>query len=85
MKDASGNMDNLTNLLNTVPERFRVYTGDDNLAIPALSIGVYGLISVCAQVVPAEIKAMMDLFREGKLAEAAACHRRQTYHSPAYR
>ena len=76
MKDASGNMDNLTNLLNTVPERFRVYTGDDNLAIPALSIGVYGLISVCAQVVPAEIKAMMDLFREGKLAEAAACHRK---------
>lgn len=76
MKDASGNMDNLTTLLNTVPDRFRVYTGDDNLLVPALSIGVYGLISVCAQVVPNEIKTMMDLFKEGKLAEAAACHRK---------
>lgn len=75
MKDASGNLDNLTTLLNTVPEHFKVYTGDDNLLIPAMSIGVYGLISVCAQVVPGEIKTMMETFREGKLKEAAEMHR----------
>lgn len=75
MKDASGSLDNLTTLLNTVPEHFKVYTGDDNLLIPAMSIGVYGLISVCAQVVPGEIKTMMETFREGKLEEAAEMHR----------
>ena len=75
MKDASGNMDNLTTLLRTVPEHFKVYTGDDNLAVPALSIGVYGLISVCAQVAPAPIKEMMDAFRAGELEKAAKMHR----------
>ena len=75
MKDASGNMDNLTTLLRTVPEHFKVYTGDDNLAVPALSIGVYGLISVCAQVAPAPIKEMMDAFRAGGLEKAAKMHR----------
>lgn len=76
MKDASGDMDNLTKLLRTVPESFRVYTGDDNLVIPALSIGVYGLISVVAQTIPAEICTMMEKFREGKLDEAAEMHRK---------
>lgn len=75
MKDASGNMDNLTTLLRTVPEHFKVYTGDDNLAVPALSIGVYGLISVVAQVAPAPIKEMMDAFRAGELEKAAKMHR----------
>ena len=76
MKDASGDMDNLTTLLRTVPESFRIYTGDDNLAVPALSIGVYGLISVVAQVIPAEIGEMMAEFRAGRIEEAAAMHRK---------
>ncbi len=75
MKDASGNMDQLTQLLRTVPEHFRVYTGDDNLAIPALSIGVYGLISVAAQVAPAPICQMMQAFREKDLSKAAQMHK----------
>ncbi|MCQ2546508.1 MAG: 4-hydroxy-tetrahydrodipicolinate synthase [Clostridia bacterium] len=75
MKDASGDMDNLTTLLRTVPESFRIYTGDDNLAVPALSIGVYGLISVAAQVVPGQLAEMMDTFRAGKIKEAAEMHR----------
>lgn len=75
MKDASGNMDNLTTLLRTVPDHFKVYTGDDNLAVPALSIGVYGLISVVAQVAPGPIKEMMDAFRAGDQEKAARMHR----------
>lgn len=75
MKDASGNMDNLTTLLRTVPDHFKVYTGDDNLAVPALSIGVYGLISVVAQVAPGPIKEMMDAFCAGDQEKAARMHR----------
>lgn len=76
MKDAAGNMDNLTQLLRTVPEQFHVYTGDDNLLIPAMAIGVYGLISVCAQVIPAQLRDMMKAFDEHRTEDAAAMHRK---------
>lgn len=76
MKDAAGNMDNLTQLLRTVPEQFHVYTGDDNLLIPAMAIGVYGLISVCAQVIPVQLRDMMKAFDEHRTEDAAAMHRK---------
>jgi 4-hydroxy-tetrahydrodipicolinate synthase len=76
MKDAAGNMDNLTQLPRTVSEQFHVYTGDDNLLIPAMAIGVYGLISVCAQVIPAQLRDMMKAFDEHRTEDAAAMHRK---------
>ncbi len=74
MKDASGNIDQLTKLLRAVPKDFHVYTGDDNLAIPALSIGVYGLISVAAQVAGKEIKEMLDAYWSKDIEKAAKLH-----------
>lgn len=74
MKEASGNMDVLTQLLRTVPEHFRIYTGDDNLAVPALSIGVYGLISVVAQVAPRKIKDMLEAYWNKETEKAAKLH-----------
>lgn len=75
MKDVSGDIDNLTAILNAVPETFRVYTGNDNPIVPALSIGVYRLISVVAQIIPAKINAMMKVFGNGELKKASAMHR----------
>lgn len=75
IKDASENIDNLTCMINETPESFQVYTGDDNMVLPALSIGAYGLISVVAQVIPDTMGEMMQLFRDGKLTEAAKMHR----------
>lgn len=75
IKDASENIDNLTCMINETPESFQVYTGDDNMVLPALSIGAYGLISVVAQVIPHTMGEMMQLFRDGKLSEAAKMHR----------
>lgn len=75
MKEASGNLDLLTKLLRCVPKHFHVYTGDDNLAVPALSIGVYGLISVAAQVASAEIKEMLDAYWDKDIEKASRMHR----------
>lgn len=75
IKDASENIDNLTCMINETPDSFMVYTGDDNMIIPALSIGAYGLISVVAHVIPDQIGEMIKLFKKGQLSEAAKMHR----------
>jgi len=74
MKEASGDLDQLTKLILGVPDDFHIYTGDDNLALPALSIGVYGLISVAAQVAGREIKEMLDSYWNKDIDKAAELH-----------
>lgn len=74
MKEASGNLDYVTKLLLCVPEHFHVYTGDDNLALAALSTGVYGLISVVAQVAGNEIKEMLDAYWNKDMIKASRLH-----------
>lgn len=76
MKETSGSMDQLTELLRRVSPEFHVYTGDDNLAIPSLSIGAYGLITVVGQIAGKEIKEMLDAFWNKDTDKAAYLHRR---------
>jgi 4-hydroxy-tetrahydrodipicolinate synthase len=75
MKETSGSLDQITELLRRVPPHFHVYTGDDNLAIPALSVGAYGLISVVAQVAGERIREMLEAFWKADIAQASKMHR----------
>ncbi|MHC4639693.1 MAG: dihydrodipicolinate synthase family protein, partial [Planctomycetota bacterium] len=51
-----------------------ILSGDDSLTLPIASIGGKGVISVVANIVPADVKAMTDLILEGDLASARQWH-----------
>ena len=62
VKEASGNVPQIADVCREVPEGFRVYSGDDALTLPLLSLGGYGVVSVVGHIVGARIKRMLDLF-----------------------
>jgi len=74
VKEACGNMDQVSELKMLVPEDFKIYCGDDSLTLPMLSLGCHGVTSVAAHVVGKEIQEMITLFMEGKLSEARELH-----------
>ena len=59
IKESSGNMIQITELLTQVPSTFRVFAGDDALALPILALGGAGLISVASNVIPAQMSDMV--------------------------
>ena len=59
IKESSGNIAQITELLTTAPEGFKVFAGDDGLALPILALGGAGLISVASNVIPAEMAEMV--------------------------
>lgn len=59
IKESSGNLSQTARLVHLLPERIKVYCGDDNLSLPAISIGAQGLISVASNQLPAEMTKMV--------------------------
>ena len=59
VKESSGNLAQITELLTTAPRSFKVFAGDDGLALPVLALGGAGLISVASNVIPGEMAAMV--------------------------
>ena len=55
VKEASGNLDQIMDLLRRRPEGFMVFSGDDSLAFPMACLGAEGVISVASNVIPAEM------------------------------
>lgn len=62
-------------IISGVPDSFRVYTGDDSAALPALAVGAHGVVSVASHIAGSRMKAMIDAFLAGRMAEAAELHR----------
>lgn len=58
IKESSGNLVQITELLTQVPRGFRVFAGDDALALPVLALGGAGLISVASNVIPQQMSDM---------------------------
>jgi 4-hydroxy-tetrahydrodipicolinate synthase len=59
IKEASGKLPQIAALVHSVPRRFKIYSGDDNLALAAIGIGADGLISVASNEAPAEMSRMV--------------------------
>ncbi|MDE1171092.1 MAG: 4-hydroxy-tetrahydrodipicolinate synthase [Verrucomicrobium sp.] len=76
LKEAGGNVDRGSALRQAVPESFALFSGDDGLTLPFLSVGAVGVISVASNLVPREVVALVQEWRAGKFAEAEARHRR---------
>ncbi len=62
VKEASGNTGQIADVCARVPEGFRVYSGDDALTLPVLSVGGHGLVSVAAHLVGAGLADMIEAF-----------------------
>jgi len=75
VKEASGSTDQVTEVLRRVPEDFRVYSGDDSMTLPLMSLGGYGIVSVASHVAGLQIKRMMELYVAGDVTSAAMAHR----------
>ncbi len=73
-KEAHGDLNLVTEIVANTPDDFLVYSGDDNLILPLLAVGGYGVVSVCSHVIGKEIKEMINLYVQGNVTEAAALH-----------
>ncbi len=62
VKEASGNLAQIAEVCALAPEGFRVYSGDDGLTLPILSVGGMGVVSVAGHIVGREIKDMIEVF-----------------------
>ncbi|HWR01400.1 MAG TPA: 4-hydroxy-tetrahydrodipicolinate synthase [Chlorobaculum sp.] len=75
VKEASDNMDQITEMIERRPERFSVLTGEDSLILPFMAMGGDGVISVAANQVPKAVKGLVEAMRAGNLDEARAINR----------
>ncbi len=76
IKEASGSLDQVSEIVRNAPADFVVYSGDDSLTLPMLAIGGHGVISVAAHLAGREMHAMIDAFLAGDTAAAKALHLR---------
>lgn len=74
LKDASGNLDQMTRIMAKTKGNLEVYSGDDSLTLPLLAIGGTGVISVASHIVGNDMKKMMEAFQHGNHTEAARIH-----------
>ncbi len=74
VKEASGNLQQVMEILKGAPEHFSLLSGDDNLTFPMLALGASGVISVSGQLVPKLFSKMMRLALSGQMEEARSIH-----------
>ena len=72
VKEASGKMDQIKEIINNAPEHFKVIVGDDSLAMEAIQNGSVGVISVIGNAIPKTFGKLVHLSMEGKFNEASA-------------
>ncbi len=72
VKEATGSLDQASDIANRCD--LTILSGDDSLTLPLASVGAKGVISVVANIVPADVKAMTDLILEGDLISARKWH-----------
>jgi len=75
VKEASGNLGEIANIINNTASDFIVWSGNDGDTLPILALGGYGVVSVASQLVGKQIRKMIDSFISGKTDQAASIHR----------
>ena len=76
IKQSFGDMDAITELKMHCPEDFAIYSGDDSLTLPMLSLGAYGVVSVASHILGTELKSMIRNFKTGDVKAALNMHRK---------
>lgn len=73
-KDSTGCTDNVSKIIRLAPKDFIIYSGDDYMTLPLLSIGAKGVVSVASHIIGNEIKEMINSFFSGKIDLARGIH-----------
>ncbi len=76
VKEASGNMSQIADVFNAVPSDFLVFSGDDAITLPVISLGGAGIISVASNEIPAEMSQMTRAALDGDWDRARQLHRK---------
>lgn len=76
VKEASGNLDQMSQIRKLTPPEFLLYSGDDSLTLPLLAVGGTGVVSVASHLAGREIKAMIQAFHAGDVRRAQELHLR---------
>jgi 4-hydroxy-tetrahydrodipicolinate synthase len=74
IKAASGRIEEVTELRAVCGSELSVYSGDDSLLLPMLSVGAVGVVSVASHLVGLQLKEMIESFQIGKVSKALAIH-----------
>jgi 4-hydroxy-tetrahydrodipicolinate synthase len=76
LKDAGGNLDVMSEIIEKTSDDFLVYSGDDGLTLPSLAVGSAGVVSVASHVIGNEMQSMIQAYNRGENKEAASLHRK---------
>ncbi|MCQ2260062.1 MAG: 4-hydroxy-tetrahydrodipicolinate synthase [Bacteroidales bacterium] len=76
IKEASGNIAQVMQILRNKPEKFAVISGDDSLTFPMIALGASGVISVIANALPKEMSQMVKFALKGDVKKALPLHNR---------
>ena len=76
VKESSGNLAQIGEILRAMPEGKLLFSGDDNLAMPTIAMGGDGIISVIGNILPVETRALVDASLAGRRDEARKLHAR---------
>ena len=71
VKESSGNLGQVSEIYEKTPSDFMIYSGDDALTLPILSVGGVGIISVAGHIAGRKIKEMVTAYEQGEVAKAA--------------
>jgi len=76
VKEASGSLDQASEIIRNAPKGFVVYSGDDSLTLPILAVGGHGVISVAGHLVAKELQEMIAAYFDGDTSKARDIHLR---------
>ena len=74
IKEASGNLDQVSQIRRLTPPEFKIYSGDDSLTLPLLAVGGSGVVSVASHLVGNRLQHMIEAFEAGNVQVATETH-----------
>ncbi len=74
VKEASGNLDQVTEIAAGAPDDFVIYSGDDSLTLPILAVGGHGVVSVASHLIGRQLKEMVQAYKRGCVKQAQQIH-----------
>lgn len=74
VKEASGNLDQVSQIRRSIPDDFSIYSGDDSLTLPMLAVGAQGVVSVASHLVGESLQQMIRTFEQGQVQTAGQIH-----------
>ncbi|MBD3881816.1 4-hydroxy-tetrahydrodipicolinate synthase [Phormidium tenue FACHB-886] len=76
VKEASGSLDQVSQIRGSTPPDFAIYSGDDSLTLPMLAVGAQGVVSVASHLVGQALQHMIQAFEQGQVQKATQIHLR---------